>query len=456
MRLFEKEIKIPIAGSSIQLVQYLSDQVFNLISEQDTPIRFVITKTDSENYHCELGLLSKSRNQPLNLDSSIFSLKKRQYENTKEFNCVLLIPTGIGAAIGGHCGDGNAVARLIATSCDTLITHPNVVNASDINEMTENTLYVEGSIITRLLMGQLGLQKVRANKILMLMDEHEDELFNNEIVNAVSSARISLGISCDVIKMRDRINSISLYSGSGRAVGQVENIEKLFGIVKKYIQNYDAIGLSTFIKVPDQFHKMYFTEDNMINPWGGIEAMLTHSLSLEFNIPSAHSPMMSSREIMDLEVGIVEPRKAPETSSVTYLHCILKGLHKSPKLVPFDKGLNVEDISCLIIPDGCVGLPTLAAIEHEIPVIAVRENKNRMQNNLEEYPFKQGKLFIVDNYLEAVGVMNAIKSGISVDAVRRPIAYTNLINDTSLDNPYNLSAENENISTEKVLKKRIS
>ena len=456
MRLFEKEIKIPIASSNIQLVQYLSDQVLNVISEQDTPIRFVITKTDNENYHCELGLLSKSRNQQLNLDSSIFSLKKRQYENTKEFNCVLLIPTGIGAELGGHCGDGNAVARLIASSCDTLITHPNVVNASDINEMTENTLYVEGSIITRLLMGQLGLQKVRANKILMLMDEHEDELFNNEIVNAVSSARISLGISCDVIKMKDRINSISLYSGSGRAVGQVENIEKLFGIIKKYMQNYDAIGLSTFIKVPDQFHKMYFTEDDMINPWGGIEAMLTHSISLEFNIPSAHSPMMSSREVMDLEVGIVEPRKAPETSSVTYLHCILKGLYKSPRLVPFDKGLNVEDISCLIIPDGCVGLPTLAAIEHEIPVIAVRENKNRMQNNLEEYPFKQGKLFIVDNYLEAVGVMNAIKSGISVDAVRRPIANTTLINDTSLDNPYNLTAENENISTEKVFKKRIS
>ncbi|TAL71316.1 MAG: DUF3326 domain-containing protein [Bacteroidetes bacterium] len=456
MRLFEKEIKIRTSNNGVQLIQYLSDQVLNVISGQDTPIRFVITKTDNEYYHCELGLLSKSRNQPLNLDSSIFSLKKRQYENTKEFNCVLLIPTGIGAEIGGHCGDGNAVARLIASSCDTLITHPNVVNASDINEMTENTLYVEGSIITRLLMGQLGLQKVRANKILMLMDEHEDELFNNEIVNAVSSARISLGISCDVVKMKDKINSISLYSGSGRAVGQVENIEKLFGITKKYLQNYDAIGLSTFIKVPDQFHKMYFTEDNMINPWGGIEAMLTHSLSLEFSIPSAHSPMMSSREVMDLEVGIVEPRKAPETSSVTYLHCILKGLHKSPKLVPFDKGLNVEDISCLIIPDGCVGLPTLAAIEHEIPVIAVRENKNRMQNNLEEYPFKQGKLFIVDNYLEAVGVMNAIKSGISVDAVRRPLAYTNLISDISLDNPYNITAENENISTEKVFKKRIS
>jgi hypothetical protein len=184
--------------------------------------------------------------------------------------------------------------------------------------------------------------------------------------------------------------------------------------------------------------------------------MLTHSLSLEFNIPSAHPSMMFSREDMDLEVGIVEPRKAPETSSVTYLHYILKGLHKSPKLVPFEKGLNVEDISCLIIPDGCVGLPTLAAIEHEIPVIAVRENKNRMQNNLKEYPFKKGKLFIVDNYLEAVGVMHAIKSGISVDVVRRPIAYSNYISDTSVDNAYKQAEASENISTEKILKKRIS
>ena len=48
MRLFEKEIKIPIAKDCSQLVNYLSDQVLNLISEQETPIRFVITKTDNE------------------------------------------------------------------------------------------------------------------------------------------------------------------------------------------------------------------------------------------------------------------------------------------------------------------------------------------------------------------------------------------------------------------------
>ncbi|MHC4160037.1 MAG: hypothetical protein ACYSSO_13275 [Planctomycetota bacterium] len=46
--------------------------------------------------------------------------------------------------------------------------------------------------------------------------------------------------------------------------------------------------------------------------------------------------------------------------------------------------------------------------EQGIPVIAVRENKNRMRNKLEELRFglatgAEGKLFIVENYLEAVG-----------------------------------------------------
>jgi hypothetical protein len=51
MRLFEKEIKISKTNNGVQLVQYLSDQVFNSISEQETPIRFVITKTDKDFYY---------------------------------------------------------------------------------------------------------------------------------------------------------------------------------------------------------------------------------------------------------------------------------------------------------------------------------------------------------------------------------------------------------------------
>jgi hypothetical protein len=59
-----------------------------------------------------------------------------------------------------------------------------------------------------------------------------------------------------------------------------------------------------------------------------------------------------------------------------------------------------------------------------IPVIAVSENRNRMNNKLEELPFSPGKLFLVENYLEAVGMMTALKSGVAPSSVRRPLEET--------------------------------
>ena len=43
--------------------------------------------------------------------------------------------------------------------------------------------------------------------------------------------------------------------------------------------------------------------------------------------------MMNSTSVLDLNVGVVDPRKSAEAISMTYLHCILKGLHKSPKII---------------------------------------------------------------------------------------------------------------------------
>ncbi len=401
-------------------VSYLSKK----ISQPNRIIRFVITKSDEQGYYCEIDSITPEENDTLSLDGDFFDFRKRAYENTNKFTTVLLIPTGIGAEIGGHCGDGNSIARLLAAASDVLITHPNVVNAADINEMTDNTEYVEGSILSKFLLGKIGLQKVRSNRVLMLMDKHQESFFNEEIVNAVSSARITLGMDCDVYEMENLIKSTSQYSKSGRAIGEVEGLEKLFEIIEKFKNDYDAIGLSTFIRVPDDFHKKYFSTEDMVNPWGGVEAMLTHSISEIFKIPCAHSPMMTSSEIMELELGVVDPRKAPESASTTYLYSILKGLHRSPRIVGPTKGITLEDVSCVVIPDGCIGLPTLACLENSIPLIVVKENKNLMQNDLQKLPFKSNKLFLVNSYLEAVGVMTALKAGISPDVTRRPVRGT--------------------------------
>ena len=105
--------------------------------------------------------------------------------------------------------------------------------------------------------------------------------------------------------------------------------------------------------------------------------------------------------------------------------------------------LTAADISCVVIPDGCVGLPTLAALEQGIAVIAVRENRNRMKNDLEELGFAAGKLFIVENYLEAVGIMTALKSGVAPSSVRRPLEETKVSSGESskVDTPASASRE---------------
>jgi hypothetical protein len=133
-----------------------------------------------------------------------------------------------------------------------------------------------------------------------------------------------------------------------------------------------------------------------------------------------------------------------------FLHSILKGLHRSPRIINnpatnYSGILSSSNISCLIIPDGCVGLPTLAALEQGIPVIAVRDNKNRMQNKLEDLPFESNKLFIVNNYLEAVGMMNAIRSGVSIESIRRPLSFTSVSEshaDQTVDLPSSINNTN--------------
>ena len=435
MLLAEQEMCVPTGTNTGSLLSCLRQHVSEMIPPDAIPVRFAVTRSDSEGYVCELGVLSGLSDLSIAEPASIFEFVRRDLESTRAFNAVMLIPTGIGAEIGGHAGDATPAARLLASVCDTLVTHPNVVNASDINELPENGLYVEGSVLTRLLMGTAGLLRVNANRVLLVMDKHEDMQFSELTANAASAARTTLGLDCPRIVMMDPpIRMCAEYSSSGCAVGRIEGLERLCKIVLEHRSEFDALAVSSVIDVPKGTHMEYFESNGrMVNPWGGIEAMLTHAISMLFDIPTAHAPMLENAEVLNMVTGIVDPRMAAEAVSSCFLHCVLKGLHRSPRIVTdrmlftHPDVLTVANVSCLVIPDGCVGLPTLAAIEQGVPVIAVRENRNRMRNNLAELPFARGKLFVVDNYLEAVGVMASLKAGVSVDAVRRPLAKTEVL-----------------------------
>ncbi len=429
MRLAERELRIPKARGA-DVIGHLRDGVEEATGGDGIPVRLVVSGSLNSTYACEVGVLQASDSEQLPTIPSIFDFSKRPWENTEHFNTVLVVPTGIGAEIGGHSGDATPVARLLAQVSDTLITHPNVVNASDINELPDNGLYVEGSVLCRLLMGTVGLRKARSNRVLVALDAAYDKRWVEAAENAVNAARATYGFDTPGIALLDPpLRLISRYTASGRATGEVEGIEGLLSVLDSSRGSIDAAAIVSVVEVPLAYHLDYFSSGGeMVNPWGGVEALLTHVTSGAFNIPTAHAPMMESEEVAAVDPGVVDPRMAAEIISVTFLQSVLKGLQRAPGLVPGAEAMarpgviTAADISCLVIPDGCVGLPTLAALEQGIPVIAVRENRNLMRNDLTTLPWDDGQLILVDNYWEAAGVASAMRAGIAPASVRRPIS----------------------------------
>ena len=434
MDLTEKQITIPIISFDRNIFKFLKKAVQSHLKSDEVPVRFVITKMDNNEVQCEFSVLSGVEKELSEETNSIFEFNPRKIERTSTFNAVFLVPTGIGAEIGGHAGDATPVARVLAEGCDRLVTHPNVVNASDINEIPDNTLYVEGSAITNLLMGTAALQPVHKNRVLVIIDDHEIEMFANDTVNAVSAARATYGFDCvKVVKLNPPLKMVAEFVKSGRAAGQIYGFDRIRTILEENKGEFDAVALASVVDVDDQYHEDYFhRKGSMINPWGGVEAMLTHAVSMLFEVPTAHSPMLESQKVADFDLGLVEPRLAAEAVSLTFVQCMLKGLHRSPGIITEPEVineaglLNAADISCLVIPDKCLGLPTIAALEQGITVIAVRENNNLMNNKLEDLPWAPGQFYKVNNYWEAAGVMSALKSGISPASMRRPLSITKI------------------------------
>ena len=319
-------------------------------------------------------------------------------------NVVLIIPTGIGAEIGGHAGDGNPVAKLLATVCDKLIIHPNVVNASDINEMSENCLYVEGSMLDRFLRKEICLKEVYGNKILVVVNPP----LKNETINAVSAARVTIGLNASILVL-DTPLKLTASIENNRATGEVGGWEKLIDQVKD--QDFDALAITTPI-ILDNKVALNYLQYGGINPWGGVEAKVSKLISMALNKPVAHAPM--DDPLKDYQ-EVVDPRMAAELVSTCFLHSVLKGLHKAPRI---GKGLHATDISCLVTPIGCVGEPHRACLKAGIPIIAVRENKTRLDDKMPD------EFIFVENYLEAVGMLVCMRTGIDPKSVRRPIQNT--------------------------------
>jgi len=327
-------------------------------------------------------------------------------------NCVFIVPTGIGAAIGGHSGDATPAAKMIASLCDKLIVHPNVVNASDINEMTDNMLYVEGSILDRFLEGTVGLREVYSNKILLAVNAP----VKPETINAVSAARVTLGADIQIVELHEPLVMLAERleeTATGRVLGVTKAIEQL----SQY--DFDVLVVNTPIETQDEAVMQYLVKDGGVNLWGGVEAVLSKRMTKELGRPVIHAPIENS-EVMKKFNEVVDPRKSAELVSVCYLHCCLKGAHRSPRICNLHSSMRFHDIDFLITPADVFGRPHKACIKNNIQVIAVKENHTVLNDAMHD------KFIVVENYLEAAGVIAASKAGVTVESTRRPLGQTKI------------------------------
>ncbi len=344
-------------------------------------------------------------------------------QSLKPFTVVLIVPTGIGAAIGGYAGDALPVARAIAQVCDRLITHPNVLNGAQLYWALDNAYYVEGYGLDKFAAGSWGLQPVRQNRVGLLLDQGiESELLLRQL-QAADATRATLGLNLTDYVITDTPLEVELRTAtSGASWGTIGNTGSLLRGAEKLITQGGADAIAVVARFPDEIDSLAFNNyrhGSGVDPIAGAEAVISHLIVRQFQIPAAHAPALQPLPV----APNVSPKAAAEELGYTFLPCILVGLARAPQFVTEYKVsphlIWSEEVDALIIPaSACGGSAALSFSNSETTIITVEENVTSLKVPPEPLGMKTIR---VHSYLEALGVLVARRAGINLNALSSSI-----------------------------------
>jgi len=428
MRLENRTIHVPLAGQGIWL-SVLSRAIAHELGHGAYPLRLSIAEVHDRTALAEVTVLSLSDDEArrFEIDGAALLAPRRKEWQAGDFAVVNVVPTGVRCEFGGYAGDACPATNLPAAAADVLITHPNAVNASELNEMAPGVLYVEGKTLDDFLLGHLGLLPTASNRIGTFVDPRGMG-FLDEVTGALDATRTAAGIDCGVYVMLRETLGVSIgWSEAGCAVGTVANPEVVVEAVQALLADgAQAIGgLSVIDGVTQEMFARHMRGE-IPNPSGGVEAILTHMVSTLFRVPTAHAPLPYYAH---LKRGVGrDPRAAAEFISTPHYVSVLKGLARAPRPVPLRsltgapaQVLTVNNVGAVVLPASCLGgIPALAAQFSDIPLIAVTENRTIL--DVTNAKMQMANVIPVASYLEAAGVVLALRNGISLESLRRPIA----------------------------------
>jgi Protein of unknown function (DUF3326) len=337
----------------------------------------------------------------------------------RPYTVALIVPTGIGAAIGGYAGDALPVARAVAQVADCVITHPNVMNGASLYWPMSNVLYVEGYGLDQFAAGDWGLRPVHQNRIGLLFDQAIEPELRQRHLQAADAARATLGLRLTDYVVTDAPLDVALQAAdSGATWGTIGNPGSLLRGAEQLIKTAGAEAIAVVARFSDDVDSdaLYnYRQGQGVDPLAGAEAVISHLIVRTFQIPCAHAPALSP---LPLDPTI-SPKSAAEELGHTFLPCVLVGLSRAPQFVI--GGLRATDlgaaqVDALIVPESaCGGSAVLSLSQTPTQIIAVAENHTRMQVT----PASLGiSAITVNSYLEAIGSLAAHRAGLDPQALR--------------------------------------
>ena len=331
------------------------------------------------------------------------------------FTVVLIVPTGVGAAIGGYAGDALPVAKAIANFCDCLITHPNVLNGAQLYWPLDNTFYVEGYGLDRFAAQEWGLHPVRQNRVGLLLDQGIEPELRLRHLQAADATRATLGLNLTDYVVTDAPLGVELRtSDSGASWGTIGNPGSLLRAADKLINQGGAEAIAVVARFRDDQDSLdlqNYRHGEGVDHLAGAEAIISHLIVRNFQIPAAHAPALMPLPV-DSEVS---PRAAAEELGYTFLPCVLVGLSRAPQFITNFQSRDhnsiwAESVDAVIVPyNACGGSATMSFSNSQAQIIAVEANSTQIQVPPEPLGIKVTK---VKTYLEALGVLVAHRAGI--------------------------------------------
>lgn len=342
---------------------------------------------------------------------------------SRPYTAVLIVPTGVGAAMGGYAGDALPVARAIAQVADTLITHPNVMNGAQLYWPLPNALYVEGYGLDQFAAGTWGLRPVHRNRIGLLLDQAIEPHARYRHLQAADAARATLGLEMTDYVITDAPVGVTLKTAeSGATWGTIANPDTLLRAAEQLVQ-LGATAIAVVVRFPDDDGSdslQNYRQGQGVDPLAGAEAVISHLLVRQFQLPCAHAPALSP---LPLDPTL-SPKSAAEEIGHTFLPCVLAGLSRAPQLVAATatSGGDIcrDQVDAVIVPAAAFGgSGVLHFSGTSAQIIAVEENTTTLAVPPECLGVRVRR---VRSYLEAIGAMAAHKAGISVGAIAPKMA----------------------------------